>query len=126
MPTSHTHKLHFNSEDFSRKVQLIPKHLLSPVGELHHQIQDRDKHEKVEERITVRDTFFFIVHTCHPPFALVFVISSLARITIIILVIWKTITAQERSLDTAVSIKAENEIPKRKRTEWGERRRERH
>ena len=73
------------------------RNLLSPVGELHHEVEHREKHQEVEEGVAVGHSLFLIIDMRHPPFPLLFpVVVSTGRV--VLTLPWKTITAQQRAL----------------------------
>ena len=64
---------------------------LSPVSELHHEIQRGNEHEEMEERVAVVHLSLLIVDVTHPPFSLL-VLPLLPFLLCGLLFIWKTIT----------------------------------
>lgn len=50
------------------------QYLLSPVCELHHEVENGYHHHKVKERVTVSHPFFLIVNMMKPQFVIRFII----------------------------------------------------
>ena len=63
--------------------------LLSPVGELHHEVEDGKHHHKVEECVAVGDGFFLIISVVELQLALaVLIIIVIIIITICVHIIY--------------------------------------
>ena len=77
------------------------KDSLGPVGELHHEVEHGQNHQGVEEGVAIGHTFFLVIFAGHPPLPLLLVVSARASV-VHLLLIWKTITAQQRSLSETV------------------------
>ena len=89
---THTHTPH----EHSLSPSLTRTHSLSPVGELHHEVEDGKHHEKVEEGVAVGHTLLFIISVVQFPLSLL-ILASLLFLRLF-LVIWNIITADPWTL----------------------------
>ena len=111
---THTHTPH----EHSLSPSLTRTHSLSPVGELHHEVEDGKHHEKVEEGIAVGHALLFIISVVQFPPSLLIFASLLLLLLLHLVVILNIITADPWTLYANTYSKQKERIGEWCHTRW--------